>query len=295
MCIRDSGEGARLGGAEEAEIFAAVGLPWIPPELREDKGEIEAGLAGALPRLIEVGDLRGDLHMHTTETDGRNSLEEMILAAAELGRDYIAITDHSYNLRLVNGLDPERLAAQGREIDELNERFAGRPRILRGIEADILPDGSIDLGPQVLGTLDWVIGSVHGEFKMSRAEQTRRIVTAIESGQIDVLGHPTGRRLEMRSGYEVDLEAVIDAAARTGVAVECNAYPERLDLDDAGCRLARERGAFVVIDTDSHATSHLRGIGGGVRQARRGGLEARHVLNTRSAEGLLDHKRNRLR
>jgi DNA polymerase (family 10) len=174
--LRGRGEGARLGGAEEAEIFAAVGLPWIPPELREDKGEIEAGLAGALPRSIEVGDLRGDLHMHTTETDGRNSLEEMILAAAELGRDYIAITDHSYNLRLVNGLDPERLAAQGREIDELNERFAGRPRILRGIEADILLDGSIDLGPQVLGTLDWVIGSVHAHFKMTarRADPAHR-------------------------------------------------------------------------------------------------------------------------
>jgi DNA polymerase (family 10) len=287
------GDGPCVGGAEEAEVFAAVGLPWIPPELREDKGEIEAALAGALPRLVEVSDLRGDLHMHTTETDGRNSLEEMILAAAELGRDYVAITDHSQNLKVARGLDAARLAEQGRQIDELNERFAGRPRVLRGIEADILPDGSVDLGPEVLATLDWVIGSVHGQFNLSREEQTRRIVTAMESGQIDVLGHPTGRLIGTRPGYEVDLEAVVEAAARTGVALECNAYPDRLDLDDAGCRLARERGAFLVIDTDSHATSHLRGIGGAVRQARRGGLEARHVLNTRSVEGLLDHKRGR--
>jgi DNA polymerase (family 10) len=287
------GDGARLGGAEEQEIFAAVGLPWIPPELREDKGEIEAGLAGALPRLVEIGDLRGDCHMHTTETDGRNSLEEMVQAALELGRSYIAITDHSANLKMVRGLDPDRLREQGRQIDALNEKLAGRLRVLRGIEADILPDGSVDLGPEVLGSLDWVIGSVHGQFNLPREEQTRRIVTAIESGDIDVLGHPTGRLLETRAPYDVDLDAVVDAAARTGVALECNAYPDRLDLDDRGCRMARERGAFIIIDTDSHATSHLQGIGGGVRQARRGGLEPRHVLNTRDVDGLLDHKRSR--
>jgi DNA polymerase (family X) len=287
------GDGERLCGLDEAEVFAAVGLPWIPPELREDKGEIEAALAGRLPRLVERADMRGDLHMHTTETDGRNSLEEMVLAAAELGREYIAITDHSLNLTLTNGLSPERLAEQGRQIDELNERFCGRPRILRGIEADILPDGSVDLGPEVLSTLDWVIGSVHGQFNLPRAEQTARIVAAMESGLIDVLGHPTGRLLEDRPPYDVDLEAIVAAAARTGVALECNAYPNRLDLDDVGCRLARERGAFIVIDTDSHATSHLGGIGGGVRQARRGGLEPRHVLNTRTLDGLLDHRKTR--
>jgi DNA polymerase (family 10) len=217
----------------------------------------------------------------------------MILAAAELGRHYIAITDHSQNLKMVNGLSPERLAEQGRRIDELNLRFAGRPRILRGIEADILPDGTVDLGADVLDTLDWVIGSVHGQFNLPRAEQTARIVAAMESGLIDVVGHPTGRLLESRSPYDVDVEALCDAAARTGVALECNAYPDRLDLDDAGCRLARERGAFIVIDTDSHATAHLAGLGGGVRQARRGGLEPRHVLNTRPVEGLLDHKKSR--
>jgi DNA polymerase (family 10) len=289
----ERGGGARIGGGEEIDVFRAVGLPWIPPELREDRGEIEAGLEGRLPELIALGDLRGDLHMHTLETDGRASLEEMVLAAAELGREYIAITDHSQALRMVRGLDAERLAAQGRQIDALNERFGGRPRILRGIEADILADGTIDLGPEVLATLDWVIGSVHSHFDLPRAEQTRRIVAALESGQIDVLGHPTGRLLERRAAYEVDLEMIVDAAARTGVALECNAYPDRLDLDDAGCRLARERGAFIVIDTDSHATAHLHGIGNGVRVARRGGLEARHVLNTRPAAGLLAHREAR--
>jgi DNA polymerase (family 10) len=289
----ERGGGARIGGAEEIDVFRAVGLPFIPPELREDKGEIEAGLAGALPALITTADLHGDLHMHTTETDGRNSLEEMVLAAAELGRDYIAITDHSQNLKVAGGLDAERLAAQGKAIDALNERFGGRPRILRGIEADILLDGSVDLGPEVLGTLDWVIGSVHSHFDLPAAEQTRRIIAAMESGQIDVVGHPTGRLLEKRAPYAIDLEAIVAAAVRTGVALECNAYPDRLDLNDAGCRLARERGAFIVIDTDSHATSHLAGIGNGVRVARRGGLEPRHVLNTRSAAELLEHRRAR--
>jgi DNA polymerase (family 10) len=289
----ERGGGARLGGADENDVFAAVGLPFIPPELREDRGEIEAGLAGQLPALLTLGDLRGDLHMHTTETDGRSSLEEMVLAAAELGREYVAITDHSQALKVANGLDAERLAAQGRHIDALNERLGGRPRVLRGIEADILLDGSIDLGPAVLGTLDWVIGSVHSHFDLPRAEQTRRVIAAIESGSIDVLGHPTGRLIGKRSPYELDLDAVVAAAARCGVALECNAYPDRMDLDDTGCRLARERGALVVIDTDSHAATHLVGLAGGLRPARRGGLEARHVLNTRPLAELLEHRRAR--
>src|SRR5262249_50956910 len=187
----ERGGGARIGGAEESDVFRAVGLPWIPPELREDRGEIEAALEGRLPSLIGLEDLRGDLHMHTLETDGRNSLEEMVAAAAELGREYIPITGHSQNLKMVGGLTAERLAAQGRQIDALNERLGGRPRVLRGIEADILADGAVDLGPEVLGTLDWVIGSVHSLFDLPRAEQTRRIVAAMESGQIDGLGHPT--------------------------------------------------------------------------------------------------------
>lgn len=195
--------------------------------------------------------------------------------------------------RSARGLDAERLAAQGWAIDILNERLGGRPRILRGIEADILLDGSIDLGPEILATLGWVIGSVHSHFDLPRAEQTRRVVAAIESGCIDVVGHPTGRLFGKRPPYEIDLEAAVAAAARSGVALECNAYPDCLDLDDAGCRLARERGAFVVIDTDSHAAIHLAGLPGGVRVARRGGLEPRHILNTRPVEDLLDYRRAR--
>jgi DNA polymerase (family X) len=290
----DRGGGERIGGAEEADVFAAVGLPWIPPELRENAGEIEAAAAGRLPSLIEVRDLRGDLHMHTTETDGRNSLEEMVAAAGALGHDYIAITDHSANLKMVRGMDPERLRAQGRQIAELNQRTGGKPRVLWGIEADILLDGSVDLGPEVLGQLDWVIGSVHSHFQLPRGEQTRRMVAAMESGNIDVVGHPTGRIIESRAPYEVDMEALVGAAIRTGVALECNSYPDRLDLNDVHCRLARERGAWLVIDTDSHATSHLSGLKHGVQVARRGGVEARHVLNTRSVDGLLEHKRSRL-
>ena len=286
------GEGPKIGGAEEEDVFRAVGLPFIPAELRENRGEIEAALAGRLPRLIEVADLRGDLHTHTTETDGRNTLDEMAAAAAALGREYIAVTDHSQNLKMVGGLDAERLRAQGRLIRAHNDR-GGAPRLLRGIEADILVDGEIDLGAEVLGELDWVIGSVHSHFQMPRAEQTRRVIHAIETGLIDVVGHPTGRKIGDRAEIELDLEAVIDAARNCGVALEVNSYPDRLDLRDEYCRLAIERGALLVIDTDSHAVDHLRGLHYGVNVARRGWVEPRHVLNTRSAEDLLAHRRER--
>ncbi len=289
----DRGGGKRIGGAEELDVFRAVGLPFIPPELRENTGEIELGLADNLPHLITIADLRGDLHMHTHETDGKHSIEQMAAAALALGRDYIAITEHSQNLKIARGVDSDRLAAQGRAIAALNETLGGKPRVLRGIEADILVDGTMDLGAETLGTLDWVIGSVHSHFQLPRDEQTRRMIRAMESGLIDVVGHPTGRLIEERPPYDVDMEALVDAAARTGVALEINAYPERRDLNDEHARLARDRGAFMVIDTDSHAAEHLRGIGNGVDVARRAGLEPRHVLNTRSVEGLLEHRRQR--
>ncbi len=288
------GDGPRIGGAEETDVFRAVGLPWIPPELRENRGEIEAALAGRLPRLVELADVRGDLHTHTDATDGRNTLEEMVAAAAALGREYMAITDHSQALKIANGLDADRLRAQGRKIRELNDKTGGAPRLLCGIEADILLDGSIDLGASVLGELDWVIGSVHSHFQMPRAEQTARVVRAIESGLIDVVGHPTGRKIGERSEIDLDLEVVVEAARRCGVALEVNAYPDRLDLRDEHARLAIERGAFVVIDTDSHATDHLRGLAYGVNVARRAWMEPRHVLNTRPVEGLLAHRKDRL-
>jgi DNA polymerase (family 10) len=285
-------EGRRLGGQDESEIFAAVGLPWIAPELRENRGEIEAAAQGQLPRLVEVGDVQGDLHMHTRETDGRSTLEEMALAARAAGRRYIAITDHSQALAMARGLDPERLRAQGRVIQALNDQLGGNPVVLRGIEADILPDGSVDLGNEVLAGLDWVIASVHSQFGLPRAEQTRRVVRALESGVVDCLGHPTGRLIGRREPYEIDLEAVLAAAQRTGAAVECNSFPDRLDLCDVHLRMARDVGVPVVINTDSHATTHLVAIQYGVWTARRGWLEASHVANTLPLPAFLDRFRD---
>jgi DNA polymerase (family X) len=281
--------------ADEEAVYRAAGLPWIPPELREGKGEIEAALRGALPRLLELADLRGDLHMHTDETDGRATLKEMVEAARALGREYIAITDHSQNLKMVRGLDADRLREQGRQIRELEEELGGSIRVLRGIEADILQDGSIDLGPEVLAELDWVIGSVHSHFQMPRKEQTERIIKAMESGQIDVVGHPTGRILEHRPPYDLDMEALVATGARTGVALELDAYPDRLDLSDVHCRMAAEAGAWLTLDSDSHAVSHLRHLGAGVDVARRGWVEPRHVLNTRPLGEFLEIRDSRRR
>jgi DNA polymerase (family 10) len=270
----------RVGGEEERDVFAAVGLPYIEPELRENRGEIEAAAAGQLPHLIEERHVRGDLHMHTNETDGQAPLERMVEEARRLGREYIAITDHSQALAMARGLDPTRLRAQGRQIDALNERLGGYPTILRGIEADILADGSVDLGPDVLRELDWVVGSVHSMFGLPREEQTRRIVRALESGVVDVLGHPTGRLIGQREPYAVDLEVILAAARRVGAAVELNAFPDRLDLCDVHVRLAKQMGVPVVISTDSHAPYHMLHVRYGVWTARRGWLEPGDVANT---------------
>ncbi|MDP2313052.1 MAG: DNA polymerase/3'-5' exonuclease PolX [Pseudomonadota bacterium] len=270
----------RLGGEEEREIFAAVGLPYIEPELRENRGEIEAAAEGRLPHLVEERDIRGDLHMHTNETDGQATLEAMVAEARRLGREYVAITDHSQALSMALGLDPTRLRAQGRQIDALNDKLGGRPHVLRGIEADILADGSVDLGPEVLRELDWVVASVHSMFGLPRAEQTRRIVRALESGVVDCLGHPTGRLIGQREPYAVDLEAVLDAARRVGAAVELNAFPDRLDLWDVHLRMAQQMGVPVVISTDSHAPFHMLHMRYGVWTARRGWLEPKDVANT---------------
>lgn len=280
----------RVAGATEAEVFGALGLPWIAPELREGQGEIEAAEAGRLPALLELADLRGDLHMHTDASDGRSTLGEMAQAAIALGREYIAITDHSQNLRIARGLDADRLAEQSDAIDSLNAALGGRLRVLKGLEADILPDGTVDM-PESLARLEWRIGSLHSHFTLPRDEQTRRVIRAMESGLVDVIGHPTGRLLESRAPADLDMEAVIIAAARTGVALEVNAFPDRLDLSDAHCRLARELGAWLVIDTDAHAAGHLSGLHFGVDVARRGWVEARHVLNALPLGDLLRRPR----
>jgi DNA polymerase (family 10) len=280
--------GAVVAGADEQSVYASVGLTYIPPELRENRGEIEAAAEGRLPTLVELADLRGDLHMHTVETDGKSTLEQMVEAARAMNREYIAITDHSQALTIAKGLDPERLRAQGALIRAMNEKIGGRPRILRGIEADILPDGSVDLGPEVLRELDWVIGSVHSHFTLSREDQTRRVVRALESGVVDCVGHPTGRILTRREPYPIDLEAVLAAAKRVGAAIECNAFPNRLDLDEHGLRLAREMGVTVVISSDSHHTSQQAHLRLGVDIARRAWLQAEHVANTIPLKDFLD-------
>jgi DNA polymerase (family X) len=270
----------KIGGAEEREVFAAVGLPFIEPELRENRGEIEAAAEGRLPQLIEERHIRGDLHMHTKATDGQATLERMVAEARRLGRDYIAITDHSQALAMALGLDAERLSQQGRQIYALNEQSGGEPFVLRGIEADILPDGSVDLGPDLLRGLDWVVASVHSAFALPRREQTARIVRALESGVVDCLGHPTGRLIGQREPYDVDLEAILEAARRVGAAVELNAFPDRLDLCDVYLRLAKELGVPVVISTDAHAPLHMLHMRYGVWTARRGWLGPGDVANT---------------
>jgi DNA polymerase (family 10) len=283
----DGTHGKRLGGSKEEEIYGALGMAWIPPELRENRGEIEAAMEDRIPRLLEREDLRGDVHMHTTETDGSATVEEMARAAIDRGRSYIAIADHSKALAMTGGLDEKRLAAQGRVIDRVNASLGDRIRVLRGIEVDILRDGQLDLKEEALRRLDVVVASVHSHFNLPREEMTARVIRAMDSGCVDILAHPTGRLLLRREPYQLDMEAVMKAAATRGVALELNAFPDRLDLSDTHCRMARDIGVKVVISTDSHTTEHLDLLRFGVGQARRGWLRAEDVLNTLEVDAFL--------
>jgi DNA polymerase (family X) len=269
----------RIGGETEDEVFAAVGLPYIAPELRENRGEIEAAEAGALPNLITVADLKGDLHVHSDYTDGTQPIRAMALAAKARGRAYIAITDHSRRMSMTHGLDPARLRRQGVEIDRLNASDTGL-HVLKGIEMDILPDGTLDLPDSSLDELDVVIGAVHTNFHFSRAEQTERIEKALSSGRVDILAHPTGRILGTREPYDVDMARIVRAAAAHSVALEINAQPDRLDLTDVYARMAKEAGALLAIGSDAHAEQDYDNLSYGVAQARRGWIEAKDVLNT---------------
>jgi len=284
--------GERVAGETEQDVYESLGLCLMPAELRENRGEIERSQRRDLPQLLARSDLRGDLHMHTSESDGRATLREMAEAARDAGLEYIAITDHSETLRLARGLNAERLAAQGRDICALNDALGGAPRLLRGIEADILGDGSVDLGPDVLRGLEWVVASVHSQFRLPREEQTRRVVRALESGVVDCLGHPTGRMLGRRPGFEIDIETVLQAAKRVGAAVELNASPNRLDLDEHALVVARELGVPIIVNSDAHNTRQLDFLSHGTRIARRAWLSPDHVLNTRSADALLEHFRH---
>jgi DNA polymerase (family 10) len=276
-------DGSFVAGATEEEIYAALGLDWIPPELRENYGEIEAAEQHRLPVLIEESDIRGDLHMHTDATDGRNTIREMAEAGLARGYEYIAITDHSKNLAMTNGLDDQRALDHVRRIRDVDVELEGRIRVFPGIEVDILADGSVDLSNEVLAQMDVVIASVHSLFNQPQEQMTDRVLRAIENPYIHILGHPTGRLLLRRDPYAIDLPAVLHRAAQLGVAVEHNAYPDRLDLCDRDLRLAKELGCRIVINTDAHHTSHLGKMRYGIRQLRRAWLQKQDVLNTLGA------------
>ena len=270
--------GERVGGESEHEVFRAVGLPWIPAELREDRGEIEAAREARLPGLLLREDIRGDLQMHSTWSDGRHSIEAMALACRELGYEYMAITDHSQSLTLTGGLTPERVKRQWEEIDDVRERVGGL-LLLRSLEVDILKDGTLDMPDWVLQGLDLVVVSVHSFMDMEEAAMTERVIRALRHPEVDVLAHPTGRLIRRRSPYALDVEAVLQAAAELDVAVELNASPERLDLSDVHVQRARELGVKVAIDTDAHSVRELGMMRYGVEQARRGWLGSEDVLN----------------
>jgi DNA polymerase (family 10) len=285
--------GAVVAAASEEEIYAALGMDWVPPELRENQGEIEAAAEHCLPQLIETKDLRGDIHMHTQATDGRNTILEMAEAALARGYEYIAITDHSKNLAMVNGLDDQRALEHLKQIRAVDGQMEGRIRVLTGIEVDILGDGSIDLSNDVLAQMDVIIGSVHSLFQMPREEMTERLLKAIENPYVRILGHLTGRKLLRRDAYEMDLGAVLKHAAKHGVAVEHNSNPNRLDLCDIDLRRARELGCSIVINTDAHHTSDMDLMHYGVRQLRRAWLTKKDVLNTRPLADFLGALRPR--
>jgi len=269
----------RLSGANEEDVFKAVGLPFIPPELREDRGEIQAAEKGKLPKLIELGDIRGDLQMHTSATDGKNTIAEMAQKAKEMGYAYLAITDHSKAVRVAGGLDEKRLAKHLQEVEKAGGKIPGI-RILKGVEVDILADGSLDLKDDILKECDVVLASVHSRFNMEEGEMTRRIIKAIGNPHVSILAHPTGRLILEREAYKVNLKEVFQAAIDHGVVLEINAYPDRLDLRDVDARMAKEMGARLVISTDAHSTGQLELMKFGVFTARRGWVEARDVINT---------------
>jgi DNA polymerase (family X) len=278
-------QGRRVAGRTEAEVYAAVGLPWIPPELREDTGEIEAAGAGALPPLVDVGDIRGDLHAHTDWSDGHHPLEDLVAAAEARGYEYVVVSDHSRSATIARGLTPEQLRDQIRKIRVLQARH--RIRILTGTECDILADGSLDFPDDVLAELDVVLAAVHSRFKQPGPEMTARICRALENPHIRILVHPTGRLLGSREPYDVDLERVFAAARRHGKAVEINASPWRLDLKDTHARRARDLGLMLAIDTDTHYLSELDHIGLGIATARRAWIGPEQVVNALPLDRLL--------
>jgi DNA polymerase (family 10) len=271
----------RVAGDTEESVFVAVGLPWIPPELREDRGEIEAARAKRLPRLVELADLKGDLHSHTKATDGHNTLGEMAAAAKAAGLTYLAITEHSRRLTVARGLDPKRLLKQIDEIDALNSELKGIT-LLKGIEVDILEDGRLDLPDSVLSRLDLVIGAVHSAFDLPRGKQTARLLRAFDNRYFTLLAHPSTRLIGEREPIDVDMARIVRAAKKRGCCLELDAQPDRLDLTDVHCQMAREEGVLVAVNSDAHSTFDFAHLRFGIGQARRGWLSADDVMNTRA-------------
>ena len=285
-------ESKRIAGAEESEIYHLVDLPWIPPELRENRFEFEADIELRIASLLRSEQIRGDLHMHTVATDGENTIEEMVAAAKALDYSYIAITDHSKRVSVARGLDAERLLAQWKEIDAINQRQSKSALkddgfwILKGIECDILEDGTLDLPDEVLEQADWVTASIHFGQKQTREQITDRIVGALRNPHVHAISHPTGRLISRRAAYEVDMAAVIQAASEFQKCLEINAHPERLDLNDIHAMSAAEADVTLVINTDAHSTSQLGLMNYGVTVARRAGISASQVLNCLDVDAL---------
>lgn len=275
----------RLAGKSEQEVYKAVGLPYVPPELREDRGEIEAARKGRLPKLIALADVRGDLHTHTKATDGRNSIEEMAEAAKKMSYDYFAVSDHTRHVTVAHGLDARRLGRQLAAIDRLNARLKGI-RILKSAEVDILSDGSLDLPDAILDELDFTVCSVHYQFDLPAKKQTDRILKAMDNPRFNILGHPSGRLIGKREPYALELERLIAGARERGCFLELNAQPDRLDLTDVACKTAKETSVLVSVATDAHSTAQFDFMRYGIDQARRGWLEPRDVLNTRALSEL---------
>lgn len=275
----------RIAGVSEKDVFAALNLPYIAPELREDRGEIQAASQNRLPELVTLEDIRGDLHCHTDDTDGHHSVEEFARAAAQKGYEYIGITNHSRHLHIARGLDPEGVKSLIKKIDRIKQKLDDIV-ILKSMEVDILKDGTLDLPDSILKELDFTICSVHSDFRLPRQTQTERLMRAMDNPYFTILGHPTGRLINQRAAYAVDLARLIAAAAERGCFMELNANPDRLDLDDVHCKIAKEAGVLVAISTDAHWMDHLNYLRLGMGQARRGWLEAKDVLNARGVEEL---------
>ena len=279
-----------IAGKTEEEVYKALGMQWVPPELRENQGEIEAALEGKLPKIIDYKDIKGDLHCHSKWDGGADMIEEIAQAAREIGYQYIGIADHTKFLRIEHGLDEKKLSQQRKEIDKLNFQFPisnFQFRILQGCEANILNDGSIDIKDEALKKLDYVIAGVHSSFKMEKERMTERIIKAMKNPNVDIISHPTGRILKRRNEYQIDFDKILRAVKETGTILEINSFPERLDLNDQNIRWAKTAGVKMVINTDSHHKDQLRFIELGIAQARRGWAEKEDIINTQPLEKLL--------